>query len=37
MGELIQPQKTAEVLQKYKFHFQKKFGQNFISSVYFRK
>lgn len=30
MGELIQPQKTAEVLQKYKFHFQKKFGQNFL-------
>ncbi|KAI4451029.1 Ribosomal RNA small subunit methyltransferase A [Eubacterium plexicaudatum ASF492] len=30
MGELIQPQKTAEILQKYKFHFQKKFGQNFL-------
>lgn len=30
MGDLIQPQKTAEILQKYKFHFQKKFGQNFL-------
>lgn len=30
MGELIQPQKTAEVLQKYKFNFQKKYGQNFL-------
>ncbi len=30
MGELIQPQKTAEILQKYRFHFQKKFGQNFL-------
>ena len=30
MGELIQPQKTAEILQKYKFNFQKKYGQNFL-------
>lgn len=30
MGELIHPQKTIEILQKYKFRFQKKFGQNFL-------
>lgn len=30
MGELIQPQKTAEILQKYKFTFQKRYGQNFL-------
>ncbi|MGL6199131.1 MAG: 16S rRNA (adenine(1518)-N(6)/adenine(1519)-N(6))-dimethyltransferase RsmA [Lachnospiraceae bacterium] len=24
------PQKTIEILQKYRFHFQKKFGQNFL-------
>lgn len=30
MGELIQPQKTAEILQKYKFNFQKRYGQNFL-------
>lgn len=30
MGELIQPQKTIEIIQKYHFHFQKKFGQNFL-------
>lgn len=30
MGELIQPQKTAEILQRYQFRFQKKFGQNFL-------
>lgn len=30
MGELIHPQKTIEVLQKYNFRFQKKFGQNFL-------
>lgn len=30
MGDLIQPQKTAEILQKYNFRFQKKFGQNFL-------
>ncbi len=30
MAELIHPQKTIEILQKYKFRFQKKFGQNFL-------
>lgn len=30
MGELVHPQKTVEILQKYQFHFQKKFGQNFL-------
>lgn len=30
MGELIYPQNTIAVLQKYKFTFQKKFGQNFL-------
>ena len=30
MGELIHPQKTIEILKKYKFRFQKKFGQNFL-------
>ena len=30
MGELIHPQKTIEILKKYNFHFQKKFGQNFL-------
>ena len=30
MGELIHPQKTIEILQKYNFRFQKKFGQNFL-------
>ncbi len=30
MGELIHPQKTIEILQKHRFHFQKKFGQNFL-------
>ena len=30
MGELIHPQNTIEILQKYKFRFQKKFGQNFL-------
>lgn len=30
MGELIQPQKTAEILRKYKFNFQKRYGQNFL-------
>lgn len=28
--ELIQPQNTIAVLQKYKFQFQKKYGQNFL-------
>lgn len=30
MGDLIKPQNTIAVLQKYEFHFQKKFGQNFL-------
>lgn len=30
MADLINPQNTIAVLQKYKFHFQKKFGQNFL-------
>lgn len=30
MGELVHSQKTVEILQKYQFHFQKKFGQNFL-------
>ena len=28
--DLGNPQNTIEVLQKYKFNFQKKFGQNFL-------
>lgn len=30
MTELGNPQNTIEVLQKYRFNFQKKFGQNFL-------
>lgn len=30
MGDLINPQNTIAVLQKYQFNFQKKFGQNFL-------
>lgn len=30
MAELGKPQNTIAVLQKYQFHFQKKFGQNFL-------
>ncbi len=30
MTELIQPQNTIAVLQKYHFQFQKKYGQNFL-------
>lgn len=30
MGDLIHPQKTIQILQKYGFHFQKKYGQNFL-------
>lgn len=30
MEKLSNPQKTIEVIQKYDFHFQKKFGQNFL-------
>ena len=28
--KLSNPQKTIEVIQKYEFTFQKKFGQNFL-------
>ena len=30
MAYLGNPSRTAEVLKKYQFHFQKKFGQNFL-------
>ena len=30
MAELGNPKNTIEVLQKYQFHFAKKFGQNFL-------
>lgn len=30
MAALGNPQNTIEILQKYQFHFQKKFGQNFL-------
>ena len=30
MAYLGEPQHTIAVLQKYNFHFQKKFGQNFL-------
>lgn len=30
MADLVKPQNTIAVLQKYNFHFQKKFGQNFL-------
>lgn len=30
MADLGKPQNTIAVLQKYQFHFQKKFGQNFL-------
>ena len=30
MASLVNPKNTIEVLQKYQFHFQKKFGQNFL-------
>lgn len=30
MADLVNPRNTVEVLQKYQFHFQKKFGQNFL-------
>ena len=30
MASLGNPQNTIEVLQKYQFRFQKKFGQNFL-------
>ena len=30
MEKLSNPRKTIEVIQKYQFDFQKKFGQNFL-------
>ena len=30
MATLGNPQKTIEIIQKYQFAFQKKFGQNFL-------
>lgn len=30
MATLGSPQKTIEIIQKYEFAFQKKFGQNFL-------
>ena len=30
MAKLGNPQETIQVLQKHDFHFQKKFGQNFL-------
>ena len=30
MEKLSNPRKTIEIIQKYKFVFQKKFGQNFL-------
>lgn len=30
MADLVNPQNTISVLQKYQFHFQKKYGQNFL-------
>ena len=30
MEKLSNPQKTIEIIQKYEFAFQKKFGQNFL-------
>lgn len=34
MAELGNPQNTIEVLQKYRFNFQKKFGQNFLIDIH---
>ena len=34
METLGNPQNTIAVLQKYKFNFQKKFGQNFLIDTY---
>ena len=33
MEKLSNPQKTIEVIQKYSFYFQKKFGQNFLNKI----
>ena len=30
MEKLSNPQKTIEIIKKYNFNFQKKFGQNFL-------
>ena len=30
MAELGNPKKTIEIIQKYEFDFQKRFGQNFL-------
>ena len=30
MADLGNPKNTIAVLQKYQFHFQKKYGQNFL-------
>lgn len=30
MADLVSPKNTIAVLQKYRFHFQKKYGQNFL-------
>lgn len=30
MEKLSNPQKTIEIIKKYEFAFQKKFGQNFL-------
>ena len=34
MGYLIDPKETIEILNKYKFVFQKRFGQNFLIDVH---
>ncbi len=34
MAVLGNPKNTIEILQKYEFHFQKKFGQNFLIDVH---
>ena len=34
MATLGNPQKTIEIIQKYQFAFQKKFGQNFLTITY---
>ena len=37
MATLGNPQKTIEIIQKYQFAFQKKFGQNFLINTFWRK
>ena len=34
MGYLIDPKETIEILNKYRFVFQKRFGQNFLIDVH---